>query len=563
VTADRVAGTKDWLKQNAAVVMLGLALLASAVVLLTYASGLAPFQDSWEFLMHRRGFTADAFLQPHNEHIVVIPVAIDQLLLRLFGMSSGTPEFVALTVALLLTAVLVFVYVRRRIGAWPALIAAVLLLFLGPAWQVLLWPFEIGFVGSLLFGVAMLLALDRDDSRGDVIACVSLAVAIGFSSLGVAFALGAAVDVFQRRRRRGLRRAYVATVPLLLYLAWYGGWGHDAEGHLSFHNVLVSPRFVFEGLSASVDSLLALSTIADEAVGRSQWGPFVLVGLAALVVYGWRRKRAFSPRLWPVVASAAAFWFLAAFNYFPGREAYSSRYLYAGAAFLVLIAADLLKGVRFGRGALVVAGAVTVAVAVFNLVPLREGRDFLRSQTVLTRADLAAIEISEHSVEPSFALPQEIAGTSFLNEIQAGEYLTAMREYGSPAYTPAELARAPEAGRAQADIVLASALPVTSEIESQAGLGPDRGDRCIRVRGGRGADAPVLILHPGSTKIELASGDPGTIRLRRFAVAEYPLVSEGVPGGSTTLLRIPRDSTTRPWRLRVEATQPTAVCRAR
>ncbi|HSR94479.1 MAG TPA: hypothetical protein VLK56_06390 [Solirubrobacterales bacterium] len=563
MTAARVAAGGGWLKRNAPLVVLGLALAAAAAVLLTYASGLAPFQDSWEFLMHRRGFTVDAFMQPHNEHIVVLPVAIEQLLLRIFGMGSARPEFVALTVALLLTAALVFVYVRRRLGAWPAAIAALLLLFLGPAWQVLLWPFEIGFVGSVLFGVAMLLALDRDDRRGDVFACVFLALAIGFSSLGLAFVAGGAVDVFLRRRERGLRRAYLAAVPLLLYLAWYGGWGHDAESHLSLHNVLVSPRFVFEGLSASVDSLLALSTIADEAVGRSRWGPVVLVGLVVLIAYGWRRRRAFSPRLWPVLASAAAFWFLAAFNYFPGREAYSSRYLYGGAAFLLLIAADLLKGVRLGRGALAVAGVAAVAVAVFNLVPLREGRDFLRSQTVLTRADLAAIEISERTVEPSFALPPEIAGTSFLNEIEAGEYLTAVREYGSPAYTPAELAKAPEAGRAQADVVLAGALPVTSETEAGGDGGPGGGDRCVRIPGGRGSAAPVLALRPGLTRIGLASGDPGTIRLRRFAVGDYPLVTEGVPGGSTTRLRIPRDTSSRPWRLQVEAAQRAVVCRAR
>jgi hypothetical protein len=550
----------EWLRRNAALLLLGAALAVAAVVLLTYSSGLAPFQDSWEFLMHRRGFSVDAFMQPHNEHIVVLPVAIEQLLLRLFGMASARPEFVVLTAFLLASAALVFVYVRRRAGAWPALIAAVVLLFLGPAWQVLLWPFEIGFAGSVLFGIAMLLALERGDRRGDVVACVSLALAIGFSSLGVTFALGAAVDVFQRRRARGLRRAWVAAVPLLLYLAWYGGWGHQAEGHLSLHNVLVSPRFVVEGLVASVDSLLALSTIADEAVGRSKWSYAVLAALVALSIWGWRRKGGFSPRLWPVLVSAAAFWFLAAFSYFPGREAYSSRYLYAGAAFLILIAADLLRGVRSGRWALVAGGAVAVVVAVFNLVPLREGRDFLRAQTVLTRSDLGAIEIARRTVDPTFALPPEIAGTSFLNEIEAGEYLEAVDEYGSPAYTPAELARAPEAGRVQADVVLVNALPVTMEVERQAahGLGP--GGRCVRVPSGQGSAAPALPLRPGSTRIELASGGPGTIRLRRFAAAEYPLVSEGVPGGSTTLLRIPRDAATRPWRLQVEAAQPAVVC---
>jgi len=557
VTADRVAG---WLKQNAALALLGLALLAAAAVLLDYASGLAPFQDSWEFLMNRRGFTAEAFLQPHNEHIVVIPVAIDQLLLRLFGMGSAKPEFVVLTAFLLATAVLVFAYVRRRIGPWPALMAAAVLLFLGPAWQDLLWPFEIGFVGSVLFGVAMLLALERDDRRGDIAACAFLALSIGFSSLGVAFALGAAVDVLQRRRRRGLRRVYVAALPLLLYAAWYVGWGRDAEGHFSIDNVLESPLFVLKSIVASIDSLLALSTIADEAVGRSKWGYAVLAIFVALIVYGWRRKRNFSPSLWPVLASAAAFWFLGAFNYIPGREAYSSRYLYAGAAFVLLVAADLLAGVRFGKRALLAGGVITAVVVAFNLVPLREGRDFLRSQTALTRADLAAIEIARRSVDPSFALTPEIAGTSFLNEIEAAEYLTAVDEYGSPAYSVAELASAPAAGRRQADVVLANALPVTTEFGvGDPGVAGRR--RCVGVPGGTGTATPALRLRPGLTEIELVPGGPATIRLRRFATGEYPLEAEGVEGGSTTVLRIPRDGAARPWRLQVDAAQRATVCR--
>ncbi|HEY5053162.1 MAG TPA: hypothetical protein VII45_07100 [Solirubrobacterales bacterium] len=552
---------RDWLRQNAALALLGLALAISALVLLSYASGLTWFQDSWEYLMNRRGLSAAALLKPHNEHIVLIPVAIEHLLLAVFGMSSTMPEQVVLTGLLLAAATLVFIYVRRRLGPWPALMAAVLLLFLGPAWQDLLWPFQIGFVGSILFGVAMLLALEGAGRNWDRAACLFLAISIGFSTIGLAFALGAAVDILQRRRSRGLRRAYLVAVPLLLYAAWYLGWGHDAETHISLHNVLVSPRFVVEGFSASLDSLLALGTIAGEAVGRSQWGLPLLVVLVALLIYGQTRKPGFSPRLWPAVATAATFWFLAGFNYIPGREAYSSRYLYAGAVFILLIAADLLKGVRLGRWALLAGGVITLVAAGFNLTPLREGRDFFRQQTVLTRSDLAAIEISRRTVEPSFALPPEIAGTSFLNEIHAGEYLQAVREYGSPAYSLSQLANAPEAGRRQADLVLANALPLTSEVVTGPGGGSDRRGRCVDVPGGAGSSAAPLPMRPGVTKVEFGPGGPGTIRLRRFATGEYPLVTEGIAGGSTTLLYVPRDAVARPWRLQAEAAQGAVVCR--
>jgi hypothetical protein len=546
-------------KRGAAAALLGLSLLAAAAVLLSYGSELTWFQDSWEFLMNRRGFSADALLAPHNEHIVLIPVLISQLSLRVFGMSSMLPEQVLLTALLLGTAALVFVYVRRRVGPWPALMAAVLLAFLGPAWQDLLWPFQIGFAGSALTGVAMLLALEREDRRWDAYACALLALSIGFSSLGLAFAVAAGVDVLQRRRRLGLRRAYVVVAPLALYALWYLGWGHDAETHLSLHNVLVSPRYAVEGLAAAVGSLLALATIFDEAVGRSHWGYVLLAVLAALAIYARVRGRRFSSGLWPVLAGGATFWFLAGFNAIPGREAWSSRYLYVGALFVLLLAAELLKGVRFGRWALLAGGAVTLVAVGFNLAPLREGRDFFKSQTVLTRADLGAIEIAAGSVEPIFTLPPEIAGTSFLNEIEAGEYLAAVREYGSPAYNPAELAAAPEAGRKQADLVLANALPVSIELD--APVAAAAGGRCVEVLAGAGPEAEPLRLRPGVTTVEFGPGGTGTIRLRRFAVVTYPLVSEGIAAGSTTRLSVPRDRSARPWRLQVEAPQGATVCR--
>lgn len=531
-------------RRAALILLLGAAAIAAAL-LLSFSSGLAPFQDSWEFLMHRRDPSLSAYLDPHNEHIVLIPVAIEQLLLRLFGMGSTTPEFVVLTALLLAVAVLLFVYVERRLGPWPALMAAVAMLFLGPAWQDLLWPFQIGFVGSALFGIAMLLALEAESDRGDLAACVLLAISIGFSSLGLPFAVAAAVDVLQRRRPRGLRRAYLVAAPVLLYAVWYLGWGQDAESHLTAHHVLVSPRYVAEGLRASVDALLALATIFNEAVGRSNWGWVALVAVVAGLAWTTIRRGTFPSRAWPSLAAMAAFWFLAAFSTMPGREAYSSRYLYVGALFVLLIAADLLAGLRARRWVLVAGGAVAVAVAVLNLQPLREGRDFFKAQTVLTKADLGAIEIARRTVEPGFTLPPEIAGTPFLNEIEAGEYLRAVDEYGSPAYTASELTAAPETGRLQADVVLANALPVTIEEGGPAAhLG---GPGCRRQGGSFPASGP---LPPGTTEVHFLPGPPGTIGLRRFAASDA-LADEGLAGGSTTALAIPRDLSHRPWLLRV------------
>jgi hypothetical protein len=281
-----------------------------------------------------------------------------------------------------------------------------------------------------------------------------------------------------------------------------------------------------------------------------------LIALLALAAYGGWRRRGFFPGLWPVLGAAATFWFLAAFNFGPGREPYSSRYLYVGGLLFLLIAVNLLQGFRFNRWALLAAGAVTVAIVGFNLVPLREGRDFFEKQTVLTRADLGAIEIAGRSVEPAFLLSPEVAGTVFLSGIEAGEYLRAVEEYGSPAYSPAGLAAAPEEGRAHADLVLANALPLG--IETDLPASPASG-RCARLSARTAAGD--LALRPGTTTIHFRSGGEASVRLRRFASGEYPLRSVGIAGSSTTRLFVPRDRSRRPWRLGVEPARGTLVCK--
>jgi hypothetical protein len=551
-----------WPRRNAPIVFLGAALLASALLLLAFDSHLTFFQDTFEFLMNRRAFSADSILKPHNEHIVVIPVLLMQLQLAIFGMTSAMPEYVLLTAALLVTAVLVFVYVQRRVGPWLALVATAILLFIGPAWQDILWPFEIGFVGSVLFGIAMLLALEREDRRGDLLACGCLFVALAFNSLGIAFAVAAGVELLQHRRSRGLRRAWVVGVPLLLFGAWYIGWGHEAESHLSLRNALGAPRFVLESAAASLESLLGLRTGPIDGFGTPEWGRILVVGAIGLVLFGQSRRPGFYSRLWPAAAAAVTYWSLTALNYIPGREPTTSRYLYASAALTLLVLANLLEGVRLSRRGLAVAGAVALAAICANLVTLKDGYDWFRNQTVLTRADLGAIDIARRTIAPNFALSPEIAGTPSLIDIEAQKYLAAVDEYGSPGFTPDELAAAPEPGPSQADQLLAAALRLSTETRTGEYAAAGGASHCVTLPAGSATPVSEVPLATGENRIEIAPGPHAGFSLRRFTpVGVYPVVTEGAPGDSTTLLRIPRDEASQPWFLHVEASQQARICR--
>lgn len=548
----------EWLRRNAPTVLLGVAMLGSAGMLLALMAGQTFFQDTWGLLLDRQDFSARAFFKPHNEHIAVLPTAINKLSIAVFGMTTAVPEQVVMTAAVLTAACLLFVYVRRRLGPWPALIAASLFLYLGPAWADMIWPFQLGFVGSALFGLAMLLALDRGDRRGDVAATAFLTLSLGFSSLGLSFLAAAAADVFVRRRSRGFGRAYVAAIPALLYAAWWFGWGHEAERHVTLTNVLTAPRYVLEGAASAAEALLGLNKAGPDAAVPPEWGLPILVALIGLVVYAQARRPGVSSAFWPVAAAAATNWLLQAFNAIPGREAYQNRYMYAGALFVLLLAAELLRGVRFRRRGLLVAGGIALAVIATNLIAFREGGRWLDDQTLLTRADLGAIEIARRTVEPGFSLAPEIAGTGSLAIVEAGPYLKAVGDHGSPAYDPAELAQAPQVARRQADVVLAAALPISARIGDRAAAMIGR--RCVTLAGGEASRFTEVPLSTGLATIELASGPPAELSMRRFAAAEFPVTLEPAGGGTVTRLRIPRDESSRPWYLHVESRQQARIC---
>lgn len=544
-------------RRNAPVLLL-LAALAAAVAVLAKAQwDVTFFQDTWAFLLDRQDFSANAFFSPHNEHIVVIPVVITKVLLEVFGMTSNTPEQVAMGLTLLAAAVLLFVYVRRRTNPWLALMAAALVLFLGSAWPILLWPFENEFTLPIAFGLAMLLFLDREDGRGDAWACAMLVLAVLSGSLGISFVLAAAVDVFLKRGARGWGRAYVFLVPGLVYLAWYAGWGHEAETHLTLANVLNSPVYVLEGFSSALGSLAGLSKTPASGPASLDFGAPLLV--AALIAAGFRiRRRGVPAGFWPVAAAAVSYYLLAAFNFIPGREATATRYVYAGAIFVLLIAAELLRGVRWNRDALLVAGGVVLVAIVPNLGYMKTGGDWEREQSVFTRADLAALEIARRTVDPGYALSDpEVAGTASLGVVSAGKYFEAADRWGSPAYSVAELEAAAPVGRHFADVVLSRVLPLQTEVLPEPSHSLARG--CITQAAGSPQDSEVE-LRPGLHRIELAPGPEAVFKLRRFATGEYPVATEPSPGGSTTLLRIPRDEAPNPWYLHVEASQLARVC---
>lgn len=549
---------------------------ASAAILVVLGSKLTFVLDDWTYILYRRDFSADAFLMPANEHLVGGAVATWKLLLDGFGMSSLVPFRIVSTAMFLLGDWFLFVWIRRRLGPWPALIATVPVLFLGAAFEDLFWFASITFLGSLTCGLGMLVALDRRDRAGDALACAWLIGTMLFSSVWVPFAAGMVIDIALRRGERDWRRrAYIVVVPAVLWVLWWLGWGNEAESALSLHNVGTTPLFVLDSFGSAIAALLGLATPVEGIASPAglDWGRPLAVLLGGLAVWRVYRLERIPRSFWVVLTIGLSFWILGGFDLKPGRVPWASRYQLPGGVFVLLVAAELLRGVTLGRRLLAPALAVVAAAVASNGLFMHEAYKSYVSSTELVRGNLTALEIARETVDPAFFLEEEFADTGF-DHIDAGSYFSAVDEFGSPAYTIEELWGSRAEARFAADKVLLNALRVALEpappssapaagaapaSPDGAGVATVPADSCVAVPGGAGS--PLLGLPPGGVAIGAGSRPVTDVQMRRFATGEqFPVdFQTGIGAGEALALPIPIDLSSVPWKMRLEGGDAT-VC---
>lgn len=553
-------GLRGWIEEGGGrrlpVALLALAVLAAAALYIALDSQLTFVADDWGMLLRRQSWELGTFLDPYEEHFVLGPALAFKLLQEIFGMGSALPYFLFSIGLYLLSAVLLFVYLRRRVGDWAALIGAVLILFLGAAFEDLLWISPFNFSGSVAAGLGMLLALDREDQKGDRIACGLLAISIVFSSVGLAFAAGALVDLAWGKRSQRWRRAYVALVPLALFAIWWLGWGREAEKKAAIGSVADLPGFVFDAMGAGFTSLLGLATGDGSEASQPHliWGQLVLVAVAVLVILRVVQLRRLPRGLAIALAIGFAFWVLIGLlpnlSATPEHAPTSSRYQLMSAVFLLLVVAETLRGVRIPTPALVIAGLVTVYAVIGGISLLqREHEERWEPFADSTRYALAAVEIAGPSIDPAFQVtfPPTLS-------VDAATYLDTVERYGSPAFDEAELASGPPADRTGADLTIAQALGLALK-------SPQPGSRtlgCQRLQASQTGATGLTLLRGGFT-LENQGEETVEVLLGRFS-DELSVGLGPLPAGVKTELTIPVDAATRPWLLGLRGSGPVRLC---
>jgi hypothetical protein len=564
---------------------LALAMAAAAALVLWEGRGLTFWSDEWEFLQYRRTFDPGVLLEPYGGHLELVPLLIDNALFATVGADSYFPYRLVAVALVLLCAGLFFLLARRRLGGPLALVPTVLLLFFGAAWEVFSSPNGIPTFSSIAAGLAALLALDRRDWHGNVLACLMLAVSLASLSVGIAFAVGIAVEVLRRPERERWRSSWIFLLPVSLYATW-ALWGLQFDdGQLRIENIGALPTSMADSMAAVVAAITGLFRVpAETGVGvpfRTDWGAVLAVPLVIVIVVRLWQAGGVSARGWAALAMTLALWASIAMVTSPARSPVESRYLYPGAVLLLLLIAELARGLTVSRrGLATAAGALAIAL-VGNIAQLHDGGIRLRMVSDVNRAELAGLELARGHVDFGFrpegpgAIPP--AKDNFLHRVVAGRYFSAIDDAGSPAYSLAELERRPDATRQAADIVLARALrlqvrpvarlrPGRSRapiIDDPGGASVVRHRGCVELRPSGEGSSVALRVPPGGLGLQARPGPAVTVNLGRFADG-FPMPLGALPGGSAGSMAIPLDDSGRPWRVLLTTRgQPIRACGVR
>jgi len=249
---------------------------------------------------------------PSNGHLVVFGKLVYELLFHLFG--GNYTAFRAVNVAGVMISVgLFFELARRRVGPLPALLGCISLLFLGFAWEPLLWAFDMHTTYALAFGLGALLMLERGDLRGELAACALLALSIGMIELGLAFAVGIAISVLLREDR--WERFWIFLIPLALYGCWWLWARHFDQSNILLSNVRLIPIDLTNALAAVSGSIFGVNPTGPgvpQPITEVTAGAMAIAGLA-VVALGIRLARGgLPPSLWAFLGVLLSYWALIA-----------------------------------------------------------------------------------------------------------------------------------------------------------------------------------------------------------------------------------------------------------
>jgi hypothetical protein len=271
------------LRPHAPVAVVGLGVVAQAVLGYLFTRDGWFFLDAWHYVLHR-GAVPEAdqgLFEPWGGHWQTVPILLYKLLFAVFGFTTYVPYVMVAVTLHLAIAVLSFLILRRvGVTAWVAAIATWGLLFFGSGSEAFLWDGPIPLtLGLTLVLTALLICLRSDfGPRAMLAATLLLTVAVMTSATGL---IGCVVIGSLAALSRGWRGSVrVAALPVTAFAVWYALVGRNGERiQLDGWDYARVPEFVWAGMTAAMEGIFAIPGSGPVLLVAVVAAPFVARGV--------------------------------------------------------------------------------------------------------------------------------------------------------------------------------------------------------------------------------------------------------------------------------------------
>ena len=459
--------------------------------------------------MNRWSWSLDTFLSPHNSHLSVVPATIFFLLFRVVGLDNyGVYQAIGYLSHFLVAALLLLI-AKKRVGLFAASALAVAFTFLGTGAENILWPFQIGSMGSSAGYLLALLALDQKSLRSPWITLAGLCLSLGSAGFGVVAVAGVGFEVLLRRLDRRYWLAVI--VPAATWAVWNLIYG---TSEMRRENVSFVGSYTHESYAGAVAAFVRAPLA---------WGFGVGWLLAICIVVRLVRGLRLETRLVGLCLVIVSYWSLTAMSRAQYWAPLSGRYVYVAAPILLLVVVELTRFID--RRSIAAAAVVFAAWSVTSTWESMSAHGrWLREWGEGVGMELRALDSRLDTTADDYR-PDAIRAP----DISAGLYRQVVLATGStPAFDDMGAARASAAARSDMDRVLNELGAVSIETtDTPAGCRTDS------------EVAGELPLQRGTQLVMLTSG-PAEIGLRAYG--DVVVSTTRVQAPSDRALRITVDS---------------------
>ena len=433
-----------------------------------------------------------------------------------------------------------------------------------------MWAFQIGFVGSVAFGLLAMVLLEGNPSFPSRIFVVSIALLCSLmcSGVGVIFLAAVGVELAVDRHRRRFLLALVA--PAAAFGEWFLAFGAALpgspgapcpsctsaafsadihKGPLNLDYILSLVNFAKFGVEASMSGIFGLPGI----------GVYLLLPLLALVALHWFRQGKVTS--WQIGFSfGLLFWFaltaLGRAQYGPA-EAGAYRYVYVGIVFLIPLVADAARELPWRSIWRPGLSAIFIVALAANALQLRDRAlvDPL-ANLIFPATELMQIENAElQTVQvfrgaPDMTLDRSL-DSRVMPVLNAGPYFAAIDELGSPV-APATVDTLRQLPSAAVDRVMLNLFGSALTIGPGAGRSAS-GLPCRTVDSTSGSTIDLLV--PDGQSLMLRSSLGGDAYLYLSFLGDPPpdpFKRTRLQPGTPEWLYVPNTGRPSVWRLRIK-----------